>query len=103
LPARYRLGFERRAKASERMSIEKSACPHFKSTKLASPRADKCESCGVQAPLRVCLECGHVGCCESSGAHAKAHSNSSGHPIIRQLPIREASFTWRYACNDYLR
>ena len=61
------------------MSIEKSACPHYKSIKLAAPRAEKCETCGVEAPLRVCLECGHVGCCESSGAHALTVVGTSDH------------------------
>ena len=85
------------------MSIEKSACPHFNNSKIAAPRATRCETCNVEAPLRVCLECGHVGCCESSGAHAKAHATSAKHAVIRQLPIREASFTWCYECNEYLR
>ena len=85
------------------MSIEKSACPHYKATKAAAPRATACEVCRVEAPLRVCLDCGHVGCCESSAGHAKAHAISAKHPVIRQLPIREASFTWCYECNEYLR
>jgi len=85
------------------MSIEKEACSHLKAAKLAAPRKERCEACGVVAPLRVCLECGHVGCCESSGSHAKAHALSAKHPVIRQLPLRDASFTWCYECNDYLR
>jgi CPA1 family monovalent cation:H+ antiporter len=85
------------------MSIEKSACVHYKSVALSTPRGAKCEECGVDAPLRVCLTCGHVGCCESSKGHAKAHAVGAKHPLIRQLPLREASFTWCYECNDYLR
>lgn len=34
--------------------------------------------------LRVCQECGHVGCCDNSpGKHATAHFHAAGHPIIR--------------------
>jgi hypothetical protein len=34
--------------------------------------------------LRMCLECGHVGCCDSSpGRHSRAHFNETGHPLIQ--------------------
>jgi hypothetical protein len=44
--------------------------------------------------LRICLECGHVGCCDSSpGQHASRHAAESGHPLIRSLqPGEEWSF-----------
>ena len=50
----------------------------------------------------MCTECGHVGCCESQQGHNTAHSRASGHPVIKQFPIIETSFTWCYACNSYL-
>jgi uncharacterized UBP type Zn finger protein len=46
--------------------------------------------------LRLCLTCGHVGCCDSSpGKHASAHFKSTGHPIIAgyQTPT---PFRWCY-------
>jgi len=51
---------------------------------------DGCEDClrdgGVWLHLRICLECGHVGCCDDSPArHASAHARESGHPLIRSL------------------
>jgi hypothetical protein len=46
--------------------------------------------------LRICLECGHVGCCdESPHHHATAHANASGHPIIRSLEPGE-NWSWCY-------
>jgi hypothetical protein len=34
--------------------------------------------------LRICLACGHIGCCDDSpNRHATAHAASAGHPIIR--------------------
>ena len=34
--------------------------------------------------LRVCQECGHVGCCDNSrGRPATAHFRSEGHPVVR--------------------
>lgn len=36
--------------------------------------------------LRLCLECGHVGCCDSSpGTHATKHFHATHHPIMRSL------------------
>ena len=44
--------------------------------------------------LRICLECGHVGCCDDSpNRHASAHARSSGHPIIRSIEPRE-DWSW---------
>jgi uncharacterized UBP type Zn finger protein len=83
--------------------INASECPHFKDTNSAlEVGSTVCGECGVNAPTRVCLTCGHVGCCETTNGHALAHSQSSAHPIIRELPISERSFTWCYGCNAYL-
>jgi uncharacterized UBP type Zn finger protein len=59
-----------------------------------------CEDClrdgGVWLHLRICLTCGHVGCCDDSpNRHATAHSHSSGHPLIRSLEPGE-DWTWCY-------
>jgi uncharacterized UBP type Zn finger protein len=44
--------------------------------------------------LRICLECGKVGCCDDSpNRHASAHARSSGHPIIRSIEPRE-DWSW---------
>jgi len=61
---------------------------------------DGCEDClasgGVWLHLRICLECGHVGCCDDSPArHATAHAQESGHPIIRSLEPGE-EWSWCY-------
>ena len=46
--------------------------------------------------LRICLECGAVGCCDDSpNRHATAHAHSSGHPIIRSLEPGE-EWSWCY-------
>lgn len=50
--------------------------------------------------LRICLECGHVGCCDSSPMqHATAHAAASGHPIIRSL---EPGERWSWCFPDEL-
>ena len=46
--------------------------------------------------LRICLECGHVGCCDSSPhRHATAHAQGTNHPIIRSLQPGE-DWAWCY-------
>jgi hypothetical protein len=44
--------------------------------------------------LRLCLTCGHVGCCDSSPMkHARRHAFGDGHPIVRSL---EPGENWRW-------
>ncbi len=48
--------------------------------------------------LRVCLACGHVGCCDSSpNHHATAHYRKTHHPLITS---GEAGETWAYCYPD---
>ncbi len=88
--------------AAQEEIVKREACPHLPGAAGAVARADRCEACGVGGSLRVCATCGYVGCCESSGAHDTRHWRETGHPIIRSLPLTERSFTWCYACHDYL-
>jgi thioredoxin reductase (NADPH) len=44
--------------------------------------------------LRLCLTCGHVGCCDNSpNRHATRHFHASGHPVIRSF---EPGESWAY-------
>ncbi|WP_334684295.1 UBP-type zinc finger domain-containing protein [Arthrobacter sp. CAN_A6] len=41
--------------------------------------------------LRMCLDCGNIGCCDSSTSlHAARHFRESGHPVIRSAEPEEA-------------
>ena len=52
----------------------------------------------MQTSLRVCLSCGHVGCCDSSPQrHASKHFADSDHPIIRSA---EPGEDWGYCFED---
>lgn len=58
----------------------------------------ECEDCVRQGTrwvhLRLCLTCGHVGCCDSSPQrHATAHFHEVRHPVIRSA---EPGETWRW-------
>jgi CPA2 family monovalent cation:H+ antiporter-2 len=64
-----------------------SPCPHLDEIVPVQPSAYGCEDClrigSTWVHLRICLSCGHVGCCDSSPhRHARAHSEAVGHPIM---------------------
>ena len=67
------------------------ACPHVKEIKNVKPSANGCEEClkmgDTWVHLRMCLICGHVGCCDSSkNKHATKHfhrTQASHHAIGR--------------------
>lgn len=48
--------------------------------------------------LRVCLTCGHVGCCDSSPhRHATGHFRESDHPVMGSA---EPGESWRWCYVD---
>lgn len=50
------------------------------------------------AHLRMCLTCGHVGCCDSSpGRHATEHFQRTGHAVMRSIEPGEG---WRWCYLD---
>jgi len=63
----------------------------------AAPSADGCEDClangGGWVHLRMCQECGHVGCCDSSPSrHATGHAQRAGHVVVRSFEPGESWF-----------
>ncbi len=66
-------------------------CTHLNQIRAVSPRTPAgCEEClktgGHWVHLRLCLTCGHVGCCDqSSGKHATKHYRAVQHPVIRSF------------------
>jgi uncharacterized UBP type Zn finger protein len=63
----------------------------------------KCQECDEHgettwAHLRMCLTCGHVGCCDSSPhQHASEHFHATGHPVMRSA---EPGEDWRWCYID---
>jgi hypothetical protein len=65
-------------------------CEHAIDLKPVPPHTRGCEEClrlGMEwVHLRLCLNCGHVGCCDSSpGRHATKHFHAKGHPVMASL------------------
>lgn len=79
-------------------------CTHLETIEyfdLPDPVAG-CEEClkiGQQwVHLRMCMECGHIGCCDSSiGKHATAHFRATSHPLMRSAQPGE---TWSWCFVD---
>lgn len=77
-------------------------CSHLSQVQAVSPHTAGCDEClrtgDDWVHLRLCLECGHVGCCDDSKKkHATAHFHATGHPVIESL---EPSEHWRWCYVD---
>ena len=84
----------------------KESCEHFAGIdgSKVSPKTSSCEECEKEqtnwVALRMCLVCGHVGCCDSSiGLHATKHFEHTGHPVMIALPNK--SWKWCYVHKQY--
>jgi uncharacterized UBP type Zn finger protein len=67
---------------------------------------DGCEECLQTGDewmhLRLCLTCGHVGCCDSSpNKHARQHFEQTHHPVVRTFQSRD-DWQWCYVDEVYL-
>lgn len=77
-----------------------ATCTHLDQVRDVIPSADGCEDClrtgDRWVHLRMCMTCGHVGCCDSSpNRHATAHWRSAGHPVVRSFEPGE-DWWWCY-------
>ncbi len=66
--------------------------------KPGSPGCQECLATGASwVHLRLCLTCGHVGCCDSSpNRHATKHFHAAGHPVVKSFEPGE-DWAWCYA------
>lgn len=88
----FRLKYRGRSKVTQ--------CTHTDQIREVTPSAQGCEDClkigDTWVHLRLCLICGHVGCCDNSkNKHATRHFHETGHPIIRSFQPGE-NWMWCY-------
>lgn len=81
-------------------------CGHLDAVRPVLPSARGCEECLLTGDtwvhLRLCMTCGHVGCCDSSkNKHASKHYPATGHPIVKSLE-RNEDWSWCYPDEIYL-
>jgi len=80
-------------------------CTHLKNAKSIKAKTPQgCEEClklgDEWVHLRLCLTCGHVGCCDSSkNKHATKHFKKTKHPVIKSFEFGE---NWKYCYIDDL-
>jgi hypothetical protein len=77
-------------------------CTHLDQIVGVTPSSWGCKDCLAQGrrewvDLRLCEECGHIGCCDNSpGRHSTGHFRSTTHPVIRSYEPGE-NWYWCYA------
>ena len=81
-------------------------CSHLDTMRDVQPHTRGCEEClktgDTWVHLRLCTQCGHVGCCDSSkNKHATKHFRATSHPIIASLE-RGEDWKWCYLDEAYL-
>lgn len=82
---------------------EEATCPHLAMIhKRVRPHTKGCEEClkmgDTWVHLRLCMHCGHVGCCDDSkNRHATKHFHATSHPIMRSI---EPGETWGWCFVD---
>jgi len=77
-----------------------ASCSHVNAIRFTKTDKRVCEDCiktgDSWVHLRLRLECGHVGCCDSSkNKHATKHFHHTQHPLVRSIEPGE-SWVWRY-------
>jgi uncharacterized UBP type Zn finger protein len=76
-------------------------CSHLDEVHLdVAPSGNGCKECleigDIWVHLRLCMTCGHVGCCDSSkNKHATKHHRATTHPVIQSFQPGEDWF-WCY-------
>jgi len=88
--------------AGDRWEVVTMACTHLEQIRDIQARTEGCAECletgDSWVHLRMCLTCGHVGCCDSSkNRHATKHFEATGHAIIQSHQPGE---TWRWCYVD---
>jgi monovalent cation:H+ antiporter-2, CPA2 family len=75
-------------------------CSHVDRIRNVRPNGSRCDDCilvqDTWLQLRMCMECGHVGCCDlSKNKHAVRHFRATQHPIARSIESGE-EWGWCY-------
>ena len=77
---------------------------HLEQVRDVAPNSEGCEDCiplgDRWVHLRLCMTCGHVGCCDQSkNKHATGHFRTTDHPIIQSYEPGE-EWWWCYVDDD---
>jgi CPA2 family monovalent cation:H+ antiporter-2 len=86
--------------------VGSDVCSHLDQIRPVFPSAPGCEECLRSGDdwvhLRLCLVCGHVGCCDTSkNKHGTAHFHATQHPVMKSIEIAE-DWAWCYVDEEYI-
>lgn len=87
-------------------TVDASVCGHLDRIKPVFPSASGCEECLRSGDewnhLRLCLTCGHVGCCDTSkNKHATAHFHDTDHPVMKSIELFD-DWAWCFVDEEYV-
>ncbi len=74
------------------------SCSHWNPQFEEAGRRPRCEECGSPEETRLCVTCGHIGCCESQLAHGTKHWLETGHP--NTVPAAPGPYEWKWCYDD---
>ena len=82
-----------------------AVCTHLDQIEVVTPSGEGCKEClelgDTWVHLRLCMSCGHVGCCDNSkNKHATKHFAATAHPIIMSYE-RGEQWGWCYVDQGY--
>jgi len=86
----------------QKEDVVQEPCRHMQSLKMVTPQTNGCEECLQSGDrwvhLRICMQCGHVGCCDSSkNKHATKHYHGTKHAVVQSFEPNE---TWLWCYMD---
>ncbi len=87
-------------------TVDASVCGHLDRIRPVFPSASGCEEClrigDEWVHLRLCLTCGHVGCCDTSkNKHATAHFHETEHPLMKSIELFD-DWAWCFVDEEYI-
>lgn len=87
-------------------TVDSTVCAHLGRIRPVFPSAAGCEEClrigDEWVHLRLCLVCGHVGCCDTSkNKHATAHFHDTEHPVMKSLELLD-DWAWCFVDEEYI-
>lgn len=86
--------------------VDADVCSHLDRIKPVFPSAPGCEEClrigDDWVHLRLCLVCGHVGCCDTSkNKHGTEHFHATNHPVMKSIEKFE-NWAWCFVDEEYI-
>lgn len=99
-------GIDMETELRYRPKVDAEVCSHLDRIRPVFPSAPGCEEClrigDDWVHLRLCLVCGHVGCCDTSkNKHGTAHFHETNHPVMKSLEKAD-DWAWCFVDEDYI-